>query len=122
MESYRFKNIIKNLKPDIKVLWEIQLKLKYLFNMKFKKKEFKIELKNNSSLLSFTSDVWNAPNNISYMAITVHFINNNWERISKILDFIPFHNNFFFNFLIIVVLKNLADISLIIKLLNQYKQ
>ncbi len=37
--------------------------------------------------VSFTSDCWTPPNNISFMGIAVHHIDKDWKYISKTVDF-----------------------------------
>ena len=51
------------------------------------KDELKIILNDNSSKLSYTSDIWTSPTQKSYMAVTVHFIDDNWDLKSYIIAF-----------------------------------
>ena len=43
------------------------------------KSNLKNILKSNSSKLSFTVDSWTGKNSKSYYAVTLHFIDSNWE-------------------------------------------
>jgi hypothetical protein len=49
----------------------------------FEKKgtEVFIIMKNNSSKVSFTTDCWTSPNNIAFMGVTVHYIDENWTML-----------------------------------------
>ena len=41
------------------------------------------------SKFSFTSDIWTAPNSKSFMAITCHYLTEDFKLCSDLLDFIP---------------------------------
>ena len=49
-------------------------------------------LTQNQSKYSFTTDTWTSPAGIPFMAITVHFINEDWHLFSFLLDFIWFQS------------------------------
>jgi hypothetical protein len=51
------------------------------------KDELKTILNDNSSKLSYTSDIWTSPTQEAYMAITAHFIDDNWDLQSFIIAF-----------------------------------
>ena len=44
----------------------------------------------NKSKISFTTDIWTSPNQVEYMAITYHYINDDFNLKSGLLDFFPF--------------------------------
>lgn len=52
-----------------------------------KRTEICIIMQNNSSKVSFTTDCWTSPNNIAFMGVTVHYIDENWLMQAKTLDF-----------------------------------
>jgi hypothetical protein len=41
------------------------------------------------SRISFTTDIWSAPNDIPFMAITGHWIDRNFKMRSMLIDFVP---------------------------------
>ena len=45
-------------------------------------------LEKNESKFSYTVDAWNAQNGSSYYAMTIHFINDDWNLVSTILDLV----------------------------------
>lgn len=47
----------------------------------------------NCKLYSFTSDLWTSPNNIAYMVITVHWIDENFQLCRTVLDFPEMEGN-----------------------------
>jgi hypothetical protein len=51
------------------------------------KPEIKRQLKKNQSQFSFTTDLWTSNQNIGYMCITVHYIDEYWNLVNLILDF-----------------------------------
>lgn len=67
--------------------------LKSLIENQFKEKQkgiIKI-LQLNASKISFTIDGWTSTANRSYYGITAHFIDENWNLHSLVLDFCPSH-------------------------------
>ncbi|XP_070522386.1 uncharacterized protein [Cardiocondyla obscurior] len=59
-------------------------------NPRLKKSVFKI-LNNNQSQFSFTIDGWTSVANKSFYGITIHFIDDEWNLQSIVLDFVPSH-------------------------------
>jgi hypothetical protein len=39
--------------------------------------------------VSFTTDIWTSPNNLAFMGVTAHYIDNDWNMVAKTLDFTP---------------------------------
>ena len=54
------------------------------------KKILKEKLEQNKSRISFTTDIWTSPNQIEYMAITYHYIDEDFKLKAGLLDFFPF--------------------------------
>jgi len=50
-------------------------------------------LENLSSKISFTTDIWTSPNTKSFLSLTAHFINENWELQNVLVDFIQIHGS-----------------------------
>jgi len=92
------------------------------------KERIKNILKDLPGKISFTTDCWTSPSTKSFMSITAHFINHNWELQHILLDFIEMYdshtglnirntfvsglesfsieNKVIFIFLIIIIIKN----------------
>ncbi|CAG8833087.1 37774_t:CDS:2, partial [Gigaspora margarita] len=51
------------------------------------KQELKVFLSNINSKISFTSDLWMSPNNKGFIAVTAHYIDDNWALQEVIIDF-----------------------------------
>lgn len=68
-------------------------KMKSIVSTRFEKMQGAVKniLKKNNSKLSFTLDGWSSITRRNYKGITCHFINNNWEIHSLLLDFVPSH-------------------------------
>jgi hypothetical protein len=50
-------------------------------------------LKNLPGKVSFTMDCWTSPSTKSFLSITAHFINKEWELQNIIIDFIQMHDS-----------------------------
>jgi len=50
-------------------------------------------LENLSSKISFTTDIGTSPNTKSFLSLTAHFINENWELQNVLVDFIQIHGS-----------------------------
>jgi hypothetical protein len=53
------------------------------------KVKLKKELRSNTSRFCFTTDAWTSVQQINYMCLTVHWIDNDWQLQKKILNFCP---------------------------------
>uniref|UniRef100_A0A803MKL1 BED-type domain-containing protein n=1 Tax=Chenopodium quinoa TaxID=63459 RepID=A0A803MKL1_CHEQI len=53
------------------------------------KRKLKNVLKRCNSRVSLTTDTWTSIQQINYMCLTVHFIDNNWKLHKRILNFCP---------------------------------
>ena len=51
------------------------------------KEKLKYFLLQHCRRVCLTSDVWTSPQNVSYMCVTTHFIDNDWNLLKKILNF-----------------------------------
>lgn len=47
-------------------------------------------IQSNQSKFSFSTDMWTSPAGVSFMAITLHFIDDKWNIKSILLDFVSF--------------------------------
>lgn len=50
----------------------------------------KADIAVNSSKLSLSTDIWTSPAQTPFMAVTGHYIDNNWKLQTVLLDFVPF--------------------------------
>jgi hypothetical protein len=78
------------LKPTVKLQSADTLKRDIMKSFFIMRENVKKEVMKNTSKVSLTTDLWTSPNNIAFMAITVHYINESWELVSMVLDFVPF--------------------------------
>lgn len=62
-------------------------------NFEIMQKNLKTILNKNDSRISFTIDGWTSIANKSFYGITAHFIDDNWELQSVVLDFVPANGN-----------------------------
>uniref|UniRef100_A0A803MEM5 BED-type domain-containing protein n=1 Tax=Chenopodium quinoa TaxID=63459 RepID=A0A803MEM5_CHEQI len=53
------------------------------------KRKLKNQLKKCNSRVSLTTDTWTSIQQINYMCLTVHFIDNDWKLHKRILNFCP---------------------------------
>jgi hypothetical protein len=53
--------------------------------------------------VSFTIDIWTSPSNKSFLALTAHYIDQNWELKNVLVDFIQIFGKFFFINLIVLI-------------------
>jgi len=55
-----------------------------------RRKNIQLEMNNFTTKVALTTDIWTSSHNhTSYLGITMHYINNEWELKKCILDFIP---------------------------------
>lgn len=73
-------------------------------------------LKNNDSRFSFTLDAWTALNGFSYYAITIHYINKDWELISNTRHLIPSKGKHTGKDIAEIFLKTVEDFDIINKI------
>ncbi|OAJ42403.1 hypothetical protein BDV3_007094 [Batrachochytrium dendrobatidis] len=50
-------------------------------------------IKENTSKISFTTDIWTSPDNVAYTAVTAHFIDKNWKLKRILVDFLVFNDS-----------------------------
>ncbi len=84
VESEEFRKLFQE---GVKLPSADTLKRQIMDTFKTKRTEIITIMKNNSSKVSFTTDCWTSPNNIAFMGVTVHYIDEHWIMQSKTLDF-----------------------------------
>jgi hypothetical protein len=88
VEELHFLNYTHSLHPTAKIPTADTIK-SYITNFYVTDKE-KLQniLSNLPGKISFTIDCWTSPSVKSFLAITAHFINKDWELQHTLLDFI----------------------------------
>jgi hypothetical protein len=86
-----------------------------------KKKKIKFfQLKNVPGKLSFTIDGWTSPNVISFLGITCHYVDNDWQIQEVLLDFVSFTGPYSGENIAAVFAKSLQDMNILTKVSNFY--
>lgn len=85
--------MIRYLKPTLNLITPNTVKNRIIEMFEIKRQELKQQIQLNESKFSLTTDIWTSPTNLAYMVVTIHFIDNEWKLVSKVLDFVPFPGN-----------------------------
>jgi hypothetical protein len=88
VESTGFKELLTLLKPNLSIISANTVKRRIMDNFDVKQSEMKLIFENLDSKVSFTTDCWTSPNNLAFMGVTAHYINEDWELQVTTLDFI----------------------------------
>ena len=88
VESTGLKELLTLLKPNLSIISADTVKRRIMDNFDVKKSEIKLRFENLDSKVSFTADCWTSPNDIAFMCVTDHYIDNNWDIQVITLDFI----------------------------------
>ena len=87
VEDTGFRELMSSLEPGYKLISRRNLTENYLPNVYQKTKERAKELiENEARFVSLTTDGWTSAANESYIAITAHFIDKNWNLRSILLE------------------------------------
>lgn len=87
VESVEFRDLVAYLNPKARTISADTLKRSILLKHEVERQKLAEKLKNNKSKISFTTDIWTSPATQSYMAVTAHFIDEDWKLMSTLLDF-----------------------------------
>ncbi|CAB4485121.1 unnamed protein product [Rhizophagus irregularis] len=87
IENEEFKDMISFIRPGIYIPCANTLRRDLTENFKNAKERFRQELQETPGRLSFTVDAWTSKNQIPFLGISVHWINENWELKCTTLDF-----------------------------------
>jgi len=92
VESIEFVDLVSLLRPETKIFKSD--KVKYLIMDKYKcVKEERVNFyKNLGVKISFTTDIWTSPNQIPFLSITSHFIDDKFMLKSDVLDMVYFND------------------------------
>ncbi|GJZ76443.1 zinc finger BED domain-containing protein RICESLEEPER 2-like protein [Tanacetum coccineum] len=66
---------------------EEELPFSFVQNSGFRKKKLRETIRKNIGRVCLTTDGWTSETKKSYMALTGHFIDNNWNLVKKVLNF-----------------------------------
>ena len=60
-----------------------------------KREQVKLVTSKISEKVAFTSDIWTASNNTTFLSITIHYVDDSWKLKTFLLDIIPMtvHHN-----------------------------
>jgi hypothetical protein len=83
-----FRDMLEYLRPDVTVPNRKQVKEAMMDVFRDRKNELMGKLKD-VQLISFTTDCWTSKNMKSFIALTYHYLNESFEMVSGLLDFIP---------------------------------
>ena len=88
-----FKEVLQYLHPKLKIGSATTQKNR-IMNLYESESVLQIQTwSQNSSKFSFGIDIWTSPNQIPFMGITYHYIDDTWKLRSGLLDFIPFSSS-----------------------------
>jgi hypothetical protein len=87
VESSSFNNLITYLKDDIPSISRSTIKRELDTLYKLELNKLKSLLNRNNSKFSITIDEWRSSNNIDFLAITLHYIDNNFKFKSYLIGF-----------------------------------
>ena len=88
VESESFKRLLTLLKPGVTFMSRATLKRRIMDRFSSKAADMRFFFDNLDCRVSLTTDCWTSPNNIAFMGITAHYIDNDWVLRSVTLDFI----------------------------------
>jgi hypothetical protein len=89
IEKPQFLKMLKYLKPDLQLFKTDTLKRRIDVLYEEERKRVFDHIRNVKSETSVTTDIWTSPNSHAYSAVTVHFIDSDWNLVSSLIDFNP---------------------------------
>lgn len=81
--------MIKLLNSRARLFKRDSLKTRILQTFDKLKQERRKIISNVKSKINFTQDIWTARNGLAFLAITCHYLDDNWAYQTFLLDFIP---------------------------------
>lgn len=82
-----FVALIRTLNPDAQTVTDKTVKADLMAVYKQKISELKTEVTNVPGKISITMDTWTSKNSLAFLAIRGHWLDQNWNYQSKLLDF-----------------------------------
>uniref|UniRef100_A0A803LSE4 BED-type domain-containing protein n=1 Tax=Chenopodium quinoa TaxID=63459 RepID=A0A803LSE4_CHEQI len=89
VEGVGFKKFCNVMEPRFHVPSRITVAKDCYETFLTQKRKLKLVLKNCNSRVSLTTDTWTSIQQINYMCLTVHFVDNDWNLQKRILNFCP---------------------------------
>jgi hypothetical protein len=89
VERPQFRGLMEYMKPGVYVPNRRKIRGHVMAMFSAEKENHRQMYSLVKSKFSFTSDVWTAPNQKSFMAITCHYLTENFQLRWDLLDFIP---------------------------------
>lgn len=88
VESLAFRELLHFMRPGSFIPKADSLKNSIMTTFKTNLKQMRAFWAGIDSKISFTTDIWSAPNDIPFMAITGHWIDRNFKMRSMLMDFV----------------------------------
>ena len=93
VEKDYFITFIHSLYSSVRLPTADTIKNKIIAYYKANKIKMKTILKDLPDKISFTTDCWTSPSTKSFLSLTAHFINKEWELQNIIIDFIQMQDS-----------------------------
>ena len=87
VENQGFRDFISEAQPRFKVPSRVTIAKDCMNMFKQEKEKLKGYLSKNHQMVSLTTDTWTSIQNMNYMCVTAHYIDDGWELNKKILSF-----------------------------------
>ncbi|KAF7831736.1 zinc finger BED domain-containing protein RICESLEEPER 2-like [Senna tora] len=87
VENPGFRGLVYLLQPQIQIPSRMTVYRDCMQLFLFKKGKLKSILSNNSQMVSITTDTWTSIQNLNYMCVTGHYIDDSWVLNKKVLGF-----------------------------------
>jgi len=87
VEHPDFQEFISNLNPKFSLISRTTVARDTLLLWDVEKAKLKIFLAQHCQRVSLTADTWTSIQNLCYMCVTAHFIDNNWTLQNRVLSF-----------------------------------
>ena len=87
VESEGFQNFCSVMQTNFKKVSHNTAAREYVALYSNKKTKLKNLFKKSNQRLCLTTDTWTSLQNVSYMCLTAHFIDNDWKLHKRIINF-----------------------------------
>ncbi|BBH01845.1 BED zinc finger [Prunus dulcis] len=88
-----FRDMLRVFEPRLQVPYRITIERDFLKLYKKEKIKLKDYLVANRQRVSLTTDTWSSHQNLNYMCLTAHYIDDQWRLHKKILNFCTIVNH-----------------------------
>ncbi|KAI5348766.1 hypothetical protein L3X38_001653 [Prunus dulcis] len=93
VEGTRFREFLKEAQPRFDLPYRTTIIRDVWDLYQEEKAKIKSVLTHNAQRVSLTTDTWTSIQNINYMALMAHFIDDDWVLHKRILNFCVIHNH-----------------------------